>query len=165
VSLGHNVIALPTYAVASAYLSTLDTRLAFPNSFYAVGEQLPHRPLRTAGLTLDGVLPRARLEWLAHAQFTGGNNALNLPAFTTYTAGLVFASDHGTFTFLESNVFDNDSGLFTTYRGVNPMPVVGGGSFSYATSPAAPRQWQLTWKIPWMQHVSPPKKRSPTAPH
>jgi len=42
------------------------------------------------------------------------------------------------------------------------MPVVGGGTFAYATTPAQPRQWTFTWDIPWTQHISLPPKPSPT---
>jgi hypothetical protein len=151
VPLGRNVVALPTYAVGSTYLTTIDPRLEFPGSYYATGIQLPHKPLRTAGLTIDGILPKARLELLGNAQFTSINNPGNLPAFTTYNAGVVFLSDTGTITLTESNIFGTRTGLFTRYQGVDPMPVVGGGTFSFATTPLPPRQWTITWNIPWHQ--------------
>jgi hypothetical protein len=134
-------------------LSSLDPRLEVPGSYYATGRQLPHRPLRTAGLTIDGVMPKSQLEWLANAQFTSINNGHDLPAFTTYNAGLVFHTSSGTLTLLESNIFGTHAGLFSTYLGVNPMTLVGGGTFAFASDPLAPRQWQLTWDIPWHQRT------------
>lgn len=153
VALGRNVVALPTYALGSTYLTTLDPRMEVSGSYYAVGRQLPHRPLHTAGVTFDGVLPKSHLEWLANVQFTSVNNQHDLPAFTVYNAGLVFHTNYGSLTLLDANVFGTRSGLFSTYQGVNPVPVVGGGTFAFASEPLAPRQWQLTWELPWHQHA------------
>jgi hypothetical protein len=152
VNLGRNVMALPTFALGNTYLTSLDPRMETTGSYYAVGRQLPHRPLRTAGLTLDGALPKSHLEWLANAQFTAINNGHDLPAYTMYSAGLVFDTHHGTLTLIEANVFGTRTGLFSTYQGVNPYPVVGGGTFAFASDPLPPRQWLLTWDIPWHQH-------------
>jgi len=157
--LGRNVLVLANYGVASAYLDALDPRLAAPGSFYAVGRQLPNRPLRSAGLTLDGTLTHANLEWLVNGQFIDVNNGANLPAFTVYTAGLVFKAHVGTMTLLETNVFGTHVGdHFETYQGINPMPVNGGGTFAFATFAAQPRQWTFTWRIPWTQRIPPARK-------
>ncbi|MDQ2991260.1 MAG: hypothetical protein M3R30_00365, partial [Candidatus Eremiobacteraeota bacterium] len=165
IPIGHSLFALPNFAYGRAYLTSLDPRLEAPNSFYAIGRQLPHRPLYTAGLTLDGTLPRARLEWLINAQFSSANNSRNLSAYTSYNTGLVFQSKTGgTFTLVESNIFGTRSGLFTVYQGAYPIPVVGGGSFAFASSPLSPRQWLFTWRLPWSQHVAPPKAAPPTSP-
>lgn len=154
VNLGRNVMALPTLALGNTYLTSLDPRMETNGSYYAVGRQLPHRPLRTAGLTLDGALPKSHLEWLANAQFTAINNGHDLPAYTTYSAGLVFDTHHGTLTLIEANVFGTRAGLFSTYQGVNPYPLVGGGTLAFASDPLPPRQWLLTWEIPWHQHAA-----------
>jgi len=162
INIGRNVFVLPAYTIASVYLTSLDPRLAAPGSFYAIGTQLPNRPLRSASLTLSGLLVHAKLEWFANAQYNGINNQANLPPFTFFNAGLFFQSNHGTMTLVESNVLGTHAGLFSTYQGVHPMPVVGGGTFAYATTPAQPRQWTFTWDIPWTQHIPPPPKPSPT---
>ncbi len=158
-----NVLVLPTFALSRAVLSSLDARMEYPGSFYAAGVQLPKKPLMTAGLTLDGLLAHAKMEWLVNAQYLSGNNVYNQPAFTTYTAGLVVHVHPGSITILDTNVFNTHSGLFTTYQGVNPRPVIGGGTFAYSTSPLPPRQWQITWRIPWSQHISPTKPTLPPA--
>lgn len=162
--LGRNVAAFPTYALGSTYLSSLDPRIELPGSYYGIGYQLPHRPLRTAGLTIDGVMPKSKLEWLVNTQFTSINNRFDLPAYTTYSAGLVFQANIGTLTLLESNIFGTRSGLFSTYQGVNPMPVIGGGTFAFASDPLPPRQWLLTWNIPWHQRAPVPAAKAPEAP-
>lgn len=152
VNLGRNVAAFPAFALGSTYLSSLDPRLEAAGSYYAIGRQLPHRPLRTAGLTVDGVLPRSHMEWLANAQFTSINNQYDLPAYTMYSAGLVFDTHYGSLTLIEANVFGTRAGLFSTYQGVNPVPLAGGGTFAFASDPLPPRQWLLTWDIPWHEH-------------
>lgn len=154
VPLGRNLFALPTYTVGSTFLTTIDPRLQFPGSYYGIGLQLPHKPLRKAGLTIDSILPRRHLELLLNAEFTSINNAGNLPAFTTYNAGLVFRPEVGTITLTESNMFGTDAGLFTRYDRVYPMPVVGGGSFAFSSTPLPPRQWTITYRIPWHQRVA-----------
>lgn len=146
----------PTYATASAYLSTLDPRLVAPGSYYGAGVQLPHRPLHTAGLTVDGILPRSHAEWLVNAQFTSANNMNNLPAYTIYGAGLVLHGTLGDLTVVESNIFGTHTGLFTTYQAVNPMPLQGGGTFAFSTTPLPPRSFTVQYKIRWHQHQARP---------
>jgi hypothetical protein len=140
--------------------------LEAPNSYYAVGTQLPHTPLVQAGATLEGFFARDTDEWVLNAQYLSANNGNNLPAYTTFNAGLVTHVRFGTLTLVATNLFGTHTGLFTYYQGVNPMPLAGGGTFAYATTPLPPRQWQLTWRIPWHQHVSPPPKppAKPAAP-
>jgi hypothetical protein len=55
----------------------------------------------------------------------------------------------GSLRFFESNIFGTDTGLFTTYQGVNPLPVQGGGSFSLATTPLAPRSFSVQYDVRW----------------
>lgn len=50
-------------------------------------------------------------------------------------------------------MFGTHSGLFTHFEGIDPMAVVGGGSLSFSTTPLPPRQWAITYRIPWHQHV------------
>lgn len=154
-SVGRNVVVFPSYAATSSYLSTTDPRFEAPGSFYLPGVQLPRHPLHTAGLIVDGIIPRHSLEWLADAQFTSAGNPQNLPAYTIYNAGLVFHGQYGSLQLLVSNVFGSHTGLFTTYQGVNPIPVAGGGTFAYATTPLAPRGITLQYDVRWKQHVSP----------
>lgn len=161
VALGRNVLMYPSYAATNTYLSTLDPRLTAGGSFYALGAQLPHHPLHTAGLILDGVLPHSSIEWLANAQFTSANNSQNLPPYTIYNAGLVLHAQRGSLQLLVSNVFGTHTGLFTTYQGVDPQPVAGGGTFAFATTPLAPRTITLQYDLRWRQHTSPKPASTP----
>ncbi|MDQ6929706.1 MAG: TonB-dependent receptor [Candidatus Eremiobacteraeota bacterium] len=160
--LSRNLMLFPTYGVGSTYLSTIDPRLASLGSYYAIGRQLPNRPLRTAGLILDGVVPKKHIEWLVGAHFSDVNNPNNLPAYTVFNAGLVITPKFGgTVTFVESNIFGTHTGLFSSYQGINPRQLVGGGSFAYSTTPLPPRQWSATWRIPWQQKVVPQPSAAP----
>jgi hypothetical protein len=149
IAMGRNVMAFPNYAVSSAALSSLDPRLEYAGSYFTVGTQMPHQPLHTAGLTLIGAVPHRPLEWALNAQFTAANNWQNLPAHTIYNAGVVMNLQRGSLRFFESNIFGTDTGLFTTYQGVNPLPVQGGGSFSLATTPLAPRSFSVQYDVRW----------------
>ncbi len=95
---------------------------------------------------------------MADAQFTSANNPQNLPGYTTYSAGLVVHALRGSLEILESNIFGNHTGLFTTYQGVNPLAVQGGGTFAYATTPLAPRTFTVEYDVRWHQHE---KAKSP----
>lgn len=149
----------PTYAVTNSYYSTLDPRLLAPGSYYAIGAQIPHVPLHKAGLIIEGIMPRANGEWLFDTEFTSANNPQNLPAYTIYNAGLVFKLPLGEVTLFGANLFGTHTGLFSTYQGVNPMPLQGGGTFAFSTTPLAPRTFTVQYQIRWQQ----PHKSSPAA--
>ena len=59
-----------------------------PYSITIPGQQLPNVPLEKSGIVLDYKAPHSILEWLADAQHVGSNNPNNLPAYTTYDAGV-----------------------------------------------------------------------------
>lgn len=159
VALGKNVMLFPRYVVTNSYISALDPRLVASGSYYAPGAQIPHTPMHTAGLIVDGVLPHASAEWLLDAEYTSANNGNNLPGYTIYNAGLIFNTRHGSVRLFEANIFGSHTGLFSTYQGVNPMPLQGGGTFAYATTPLPPRSFTVQYQIRWHQHQSPPKKK------
>jgi hypothetical protein len=165
IPLGKRTVLFPTYTTASTYLPVLDPRLLGPGSYYAPGTQLPHRPLHTAGIILDHLIPRAHLEWLLNAAYTSANNGYNLPAYTTINGGIVFQGSPGSLTLTVSNIFGTHTGLFTTYQGVSPMPLQGGGSFAFATTPLPPRSITLQYRVKWRQHYVAPKPASKPAAH
>ena len=161
IPIGKNILAFPTYATTNTYYSTLDPRLLAPNSFYAVGAQIPRVPLHKLGLIVDGAVPRSPIEWLADVEFTSANNPQNLPAFTIFNAGLVLKLPRGSLSLLGANLFGTQTALFTTYQGVNPMPLQGGGTFAFATTPLPPRSLTLQYQVRWRQHYQPPPAPSP----
>lgn len=161
---GHNVVLLPNYSLTSTFFATLDPRLQAVGSYYAIGAQLPHQPLVQANLIADIVTNNGALEWYAQGQYFSENNPANLPAFTTINVGLKAKIRYGTLTFIDSNLFGSYADVFGTYRGIYPMPVVGGGTFAFSSDPGQPRQWSVTWTIPWHQHFSPPQPHAPPKP-
>ena len=161
IPIGKNILAFPTYATTNSYYSSLDPRLLAPGSYYSVGLQIPHVPLHKAGLLVDGVVPHTPLEWLADVEFTSANNPQNLPAYTVYNGGLVLKLPRGSLSLLAANIFGTQSALFTTYQGVNPMPLQGGGTFAFATTPLPPRSITLQYQIRWRQHYQPPPPPAP----
>jgi len=156
IPLGKNLIAFPTYATTNAFYSALDPRLMTPSSYYAIGRQVPRTPLHKAGLIIDGIIPHTPVEWLADAEFTSANNQQNLPAYTVFNAGLVMKMPRGSLSLLVANIFGTQAALFSTYQGVNPMPLQGGGTFAFSTIPLPPRSITLQYQIRWRQHYKPP---------
>lgn len=161
---GNNVVLFPNYSMTSTFFATLDPRLEAVGSYYAIGRQLPHHPLVQAGLTADIETNGGALEWFLQGQYQSLNNPANLPAFTTVNVGLNAKLRYGTLSFIESNVFGTYADLFGTYRGIDPMPLVGGGTFAFSSDPGQPRQWSVMWTIPWHQHYSPPQQHAPPKP-
>jgi hypothetical protein len=165
IPLGKRTMLFPTYTTASTYLPVLDPRLLGPGSYYASAAQLPHRPLHTAGVILDHVIPRAHLEWLLNAAYTSANNAYNLPGYTVINGGIVLQGSPGSLTLTVGNIFGTHTGLFTMYQGVSPMPLQGGGTFAFATTPLPPRSISVQYQVKWRQHYVPPKPAASPKPH
>ncbi|MDQ2865836.1 MAG: TonB-dependent receptor, partial [Candidatus Eremiobacteraeota bacterium] len=93
-----NLIVQPYYNLNVSKALSNDPRIVNPYSITISGQQLPNVPLQKAGLVLDYKPPRSSLEWLADAQYTGKNNPNNLPAFTTFDAGVSANLISGTLT-------------------------------------------------------------------
>ncbi|HEY9180530.1 MAG TPA: hypothetical protein VIO32_07405, partial [Candidatus Baltobacteraceae bacterium] len=87
------------------------------------------------------------------------NNWQNLPAYTIYNAGLIFKLQRGSLRMFESNVFGSHTGLFTTFQGINPLPVQGGGTFALSTTPLQPRRFSVEYELHWQQPAPPAKKK------
>jgi len=164
IPIGKSLLVFPSYATTNVYYSALDPRLLGPNSFYGVGFQVPRAPLHKAGLIVDGLIPHTSLEWLADAEFTSANNQQNLPAYTVFNAGVVMKVPRGSLSFLVANIFGTQSALFSTYQGINPMPVQGGGTFAFSTIPLPPRSITIQYQVRWRQHYKPPPPPPSPAP-
>ncbi|HEY0393238.1 MAG TPA: carboxypeptidase regulatory-like domain-containing protein [Candidatus Elarobacter sp.] len=156
VALGRNVVLFPTVATTAATLLTLDPRLAGPYSFIVPGWQLPNRPLHTATLTLDALQPRAKLEWIANAQYVGANNGRRLGAYTQVNAGVSRAVARGTLTAFVSNLTNVDSGIFWTTQYGYRLPLAGGGVAVQPANPLLPRSFTVQYSVRTNARPAPP---------
>lgn len=121
--------------------------LVFNNPYSTIisGSQVPNQPLHTAGLTLDYKAKGSALEWLADAHYTGSNNHNDLPAFTTYDAGVTAQLDRGTLTFAMTNITNTYGGIFTSPLNAVPQTTAGGIVLPTLARPVAPRAVSVTW--------------------
>ena len=93
-------------------------------------------------MTLDIRQPRADLEWLFNGQWTSANNLNALSSYVIASAGVSWTARRGRFTLVASNLFNADTGLFSTTEFAQPLSLVGGGT--YVPVPkllAPPRIW------------------------
>lgn len=147
VALGRAVTVFPTLATAGATLLSADPRLAGPYSFIVPGWQLPNRPLHTARVTLDVLQPRAKLEWIANAQYQGANNGRRLDAYTQVNLGVSRALARGTITAFVSNLTNADAGIFWTTQYAYRLPLAGGGFAVQPASPLTPRSFTVQYAV------------------
>jgi hypothetical protein len=145
--LGRNVLVAPSYATTAATLLAADARFASPFSFFRVGAQLPNVPLHSANLLLDVAQPRARLEWIANAQFVGANNGRHLGSYTQVNAGFVRALSRGTLTVFGSNLFDADAGYFWTTADAYALPLIDGAVAAQPAQPLLPRALTVQYSV------------------
>jgi hypothetical protein len=145
--IGRYFVALPTYSLNQAVLTQADALLLGAASTTIVGAQLPNRPIHRAGLTLDGFLPRSKIEMLANLQYTGANNQQNLPPYTVLTAGISHQLGPGLLTVFESNVFNAYGFDFASNTYGVPLALNGGGLLATVGRPLAPRQLNVTYTL------------------
>ncbi len=146
-ALGRYFVALPTYSLNEAVLTQADALLLGAASTTIVGAQLPNRPIHRAGLTLDGFLPRSKLELLANLQYTGANNQQNLPPYTVFTAGISRQLGPGLLTVFESNIFNAYGYEFASDAYSVPLALNGGGVLATVGRPLAPRQLNFSYTL------------------
>jgi len=137
VLLGKRVMLFPVLAVNAATAFSSDPRLLAPTSLRQSGQQIPLRPMRTGGLTVD-VAGTMGTEWLLNAQYTSANNRSNLPAGFVVNAGVVKPLGRGRLTLLVANVTNAGTGSFVRSRGIGPLQLNDGTSFIIPTTPAQP---------------------------
>ena len=145
--IGRYFAALPTYSLNQAVLTQADALLLGAASTTIVGAQLPNRPIHRAGLTLDGFLPRSKIEMLANLQYTGANNQQNLPPYTVFTAGISHQLGPGLLTLFESNIFNAYGFEFASDAYGAPLALNGGGVLATVGRPLAPRQLNVTYTL------------------
>ncbi len=147
VAAGKNVVLYPSVTTTGATLLTADPRLIGPYSFVVPGWQLPNRPLHTASFTVDALQPRAKLEWIANAQYQGANNGRRLGAYTQVNLGVSRALARGTITAFVSNLTNVDSGIFWTTQYAYRLPLAGGGLAVQPANPLTPRSFTVQYSV------------------
>jgi hypothetical protein len=135
-------------AASNSYIFDNPWSITIPN------EQLPNVPLQRAGLVLDYKAPRSIFEWLADAQHVGTNNPNNLPAYTTYDAGVTAQLTRGTLTFAATNITNTYSGIFASPANAVSFTTAGGYLIPNIARPLAPRTYSVTYSARFGQGVT-----------
>ena len=147
-SLG-NLNVQPYYNITVAKANTADPRIDNAYSIVHPGAQLPNTPLHKAGITLDYKAPRSAIEGLFSAQYTGSNNSQNLPAYTIFDAGINAHLTHGDLTFAANNIFNTFGGIFASNDNAVPYTTIGGTQIATIARPNSPRQYSITYTVPF----------------
>jgi hypothetical protein len=147
VALGPHLVAIPSYQTNGASVTAADLRLAALNSTTIIGAQIPGRPVHRGNLTLDGDVPSAGLELLANVQYVGSNNSQHLDPYALLSLGAAHALGIGKLSFLETNVFNTESGALSSLAFAQPIPTSGGALLYVAANPNPPRQFTLTYSF------------------
>jgi TonB-dependent Receptor Plug Domain len=153
VTLG-NLVVEPYYNLTGAQAESDSYLFANPWSITIPGEQLPNVPLQKAGIVLDYKAPNSMLEWLADAQHVSANNPNNLPAYTTYDAGVTAQLTRGTITFAATNITNVFGGVFASPVNAVPFTTAGGDVIANIARPLTPRTYSLTYSAKFGQGVS-----------
>ncbi len=135
-------------AASSTYIFDNPWSITIPN------EQLPNVPLQRAGLVLDYKAPRSIFEWLADAQHVSANNPNNLPAYTTFDAGVTAQLQRGTLTFAASNITNTYGYVFASPANAVPFTTAGGYVLPNIARPLMPRTYSLTYSARFGQGVA-----------
>lgn len=142
-----DLVVQPYYNLTGAQANSSSYIFDNPYSITIPGQQLPNVPLQKAGLVLDYKAPHSILEWLADAQHVGANNPNNLPAYTTYDAGVTAQLTRGTLTFAATNITDTYAGVFSSPANAVPFTTAGGYVIPNIARPLAPRTYSATYSV------------------
>jgi len=145
IGLGPHLVLIPAYSVNGAVVTAADQRLAALNSTTIIGSQIAGRPLHRGNLTIDGDLPHLGLELLSNVSYTGPNNSQHLDPYALVNIGASHQLGPGRISFLESNVFNTESGALSSLTYAEPIATSGGGLLYVAANPNTPRQFSLTY--------------------
>ncbi len=138
IGIGKNIVVIPSYTTSSAQVTAADPRFTGLDSTLILDSQIPGRPLHTGNVTIDALQPWSGVEFLANARYVGPNNNQRLAPFTLVNLGLSHALGMGRITVFASNLFNTESGNFSTLQYAQPIPLSGGGSLLQAANPNAP---------------------------
>ncbi len=147
IGLGPNVVVIPSYSTTGAAVTAADPRYTGLDSTLVLGEQIPGRPVHTGNLTVDAFHPPSGLELLANAHYVGANNGQRLAPYVLVNAGLSHAAGIGRITVFASNLFNTETGSFSTLQYAQPIPLSGGGSLLQAANPNPPRQYTVSFSF------------------
>jgi hypothetical protein len=147
VALGRDVTAIPSYSTNLAYYAAADSAYTGVGSTLILNQQIYGRPIHKGNLTLDAFNPPSKLEFLANAQYVGLNNQQHIAPYVNVSLGISRPVGIGQLTLFETNVFNEQTGLFSTDEGAIPEPLVGGGELIVAANPLPPRTIQLSYSF------------------
>ncbi|MGA8533198.1 MAG: TonB-dependent receptor [Candidatus Tumulicola sp.] len=142
-----NLVVQPYYNVTVSTAESNSPYFVNPYSITISGQQLPNQPLQKAGIVFDYKAPHSALEWLADAQYTARNNPNNLPAYTTFDAGVTAALNRGTLTFAASNITNTYAGIFASPANAVAYQTLNGYTIPTIARPLTPRSYSLTYGV------------------
>ncbi|MBV8117035.1 MAG: hypothetical protein JOZ01_03615 [Candidatus Eremiobacteraeota bacterium] len=142
-----DLVVQPYYNVTVSTAISNSPYFLNPYSITISGQQLPNQPLQRAGIVFDFKSPHSALEWLADAQYTGRNNPNNLPAYTTFDAGVTAALNRGTLTFAASNITNTFGGIFASPANAVPYQTLNGYTIPTIARPLTPRSYSVTYGV------------------
>jgi hypothetical protein len=147
IGLGKNVVVVPQYTTSGAEITAADPRFTGLDSTLILDSQIPGRPVHTGNLTIDALYAPAGLELLANAHYVGPNNNQYIAPYTLVNVGVSHAVGIGRLTVFASNLFNTESGNFSTLQYAQPIPLSGGGYLLTAARPNAPRAYTVTYSF------------------
>ena len=140
-----DLVVQPYYNVTVSKAISNSPYFTNPLSITISGNQLPNVPLQKAGVVFDYKAPRSILEYLADAQYTAGNNPNNLPAYTTFDAGVTAALQRGSLTLAVSNITNTYAGIFASPMYAVPYVTLEGATIPTVARPLTPRTVSVTY--------------------
>ena len=149
-----NLVVQAYYNLTGATAESSNFYFDNPYAITIPGEQLPNVPLQKAGIVLDYKSPHSIFEWLADAQHVGSNNPNNLPAYTTYDAGVTAQLQYGTVTLAASNITDTYSGIFSSPANAVAFTTAGGYVIPNIARPLTPLTVSATYSVKFGEGVT-----------
>lgn len=144
-----NITADLTYGLVYARAFGNEGALFGGGSTVVSGLQLPNVPIATANLGVAAKIGRSESRFLANLRHVAGNNANNLPAYTTVDVGVDKPLSHGAhLTVSALNVTGAYVGVFATSANAVALPT-GHGSFATVSTPLPPRSLNVSLRLPF----------------
>ena len=148
VDASRNVSADFSYGTVYARAYGAGGLLFSQGSTLVAGRQMPGQPIRTANLSVAGLIGRAGVTALANIRYVSSNNPNNLPAYTVVDAGLQLPLKRdSTLTVSVLNLTNEHGGTFATAAGAVPLATQN-GPFATIATPLAPHSINVAWRMP-----------------